>query len=68
MSGKDAVYFDLETVTVLRETLEDAWASLRPEQRARTQKSALAERILESAAHGERDRERLFDAALDFAA
>jgi hypothetical protein len=68
MSGKGALYFDLETVAILRETLEDAWASLRPEQRAKTQKSALAERILVSAAQGERDRERLFDAALDFAA
>ena len=68
MSGKGALYFDLETVAILRETLEDAWASLRPEQRSRTQKSALVERILVSAAQGERDRERLFDAALDYAA
>ena len=68
MSGKDAAYFDIETVTVMRETLEHAWASLHPGQRARTQKSALAERILAAAAHGERDRARLFDAALDLAA
>ena len=57
-------YFDLETIALLRETLEDAWASLRPEQRAATVKTTLAERILKSAAQGERDRDRLLDAAL----
>ena len=46
------------------ERLEDAWASLRPEQRAATFKTTLAERILKSAAEGERDRDRLLDAAL----
>jgi hypothetical protein len=56
--------FDPETVALLRETLDDAWASLRPEQQATMQKTALAERILKSAAHGERDRKRLRDAAL----
>ncbi|MFZ1214495.1 MAG: hypothetical protein WAO13_14075 [Pseudolabrys sp.] len=63
MSDKPA-YFDLETIVLLRETLEDAWASLRPEQRAATFKTTLAERILKSAAQGERDRDRLLDAAL----
>ncbi|MGC2824381.1 MAG: hypothetical protein WA322_09125 [Pseudolabrys sp.] len=58
------VYFDPETVAILRETLDDAWASLGPEQQAAMQKTALAERMLKSAAHGERDRERLRDAAL----
>ena len=62
------VYFDPETVAILRETLDDAWASLRPEQQATMQKTALAERMLKSAAQGERDRERLFDAAIDLAA
>ena len=62
------VYFDRETVAILRETLDDAWASLRPEQQAAMQKTALAERMLKSAAQGERDRERLRDAALDLAA
>ena len=65
MDGKEPVYFDLETVTALREILDDAWACLRPEQQARLQKTALAERILKSAAQGERDRERLLDAALE---
>ena len=63
MSDKPA-YFDLETIALLRETLEDAWASLRPELRAATVKTTLAERILKSAAQGERDRDRLLDAAL----
>jgi hypothetical protein len=61
------VYFDPETVAILRETLDDAWACLRPEQQATMQKTALAERMLRSAAHGERDRDRLRDAALDLA-
>lgn len=45
--------------------LDDAWACLRPEQQATMQKAAMAERILKSAAQGERGRERLFDAALE---
>ena len=64
MSGKEPVYFDLETVALLRQTLDDAWASLRPEQQAKMLKTSLAERILKSAAHGERDPARLRDAAL----
>ena len=65
MVGKEPVYFDLQTVALLRETLEDAWACLRPEQRATMSRTLLAERILRSAAQGERDPERLLDAALD---
>ena len=62
---KEPAYFDLETVALLREVLEDAWALLRPEQRGATMlKTTLAERILKSAAQGERDRDRLLDAAL----
>jgi hypothetical protein len=48
----------------LREILDDAWACLPPEQRATTSRTLLAERILKSAAKGERDPERLLDAAL----
>ena len=59
MVGKASKSFDPETVTLLRETLDDAWASLPPEQQARMQKTALAERMLRSAAQGERDRQRL---------
>jgi hypothetical protein len=67
MDGKGPTYFDLETVSVLKETLEDAWACLRPEQRINMSRSLLAERILKAAAQGERDREQLRDAALDVA-
>jgi hypothetical protein len=55
-------------MSILRETLENAWAGLRPDQRLTMTRSLLAERILKAAADGERDRERLFDAALDIAA
>ena len=65
MEGKETAYFDLQTVTLLRETLEDAWASLRPEQRATMSRTLLAERLLRSAAQGEREPQRLLDAALD---
>ena len=67
MIGKDGVYFDPETITLLRETLEDAWACLSPELQATMQKTALAERILKSAARGERDQKRLRAAALGLA-
>ena len=64
MFDKAPLVYDPETVALLRDTLDDAWASLRPEQHATIQKTALAERILKSAAEGERDRKRLRDAAL----
>jgi hypothetical protein len=64
MVGKETISFDPETVTLLREILDDAWACLRPEQQETVQKTALAERILNSAAQGERNRDRLRDAAL----
>jgi len=68
MIGREAVFFDPETVTLLRETLNDAWDGLSPELQATMQKTALAERILKSAARGERDRKLLRAAALDHAA
>jgi hypothetical protein len=64
METKEPVYFDLNTVLLLREALDDAWAALPPGQRAMTSKTLLAERILKSAAEGEREPERLIDAAL----
>jgi hypothetical protein len=60
MVGKQRLSFDPETVSLLRKTLDDTWERLRPEQQAMT----LAERILKSAAKGERNPERLRDAAL----
>lgn len=64
METKQQAYFDIDTVLLLREALVDGWACLRPEQRATTSKTLLAERILKSAAEGERDPERLIDVAL----
>ena len=54
MDTKEPVHFDLDTILLLRETLEDAWACLRPEQRATMSKTLLGERILKAAAEGER--------------
>jgi hypothetical protein len=51
------------TVALLREILENAWASLRPRRRETMSRSLLAQRVLKSAAQGERDRKRLLDAA-----
>ena len=64
MPRKKAAYFDAETVSLLRATLDDAWGSLRPEQRAITSQSILAEGMLKLAAEGERNPGRLRDAAL----
>ena len=64
MVGREAARFDLETINALREILEDAWSYLLPEQQATMLKSTLAERILKTAAKGERNRERLLDVAL----
>ncbi len=64
MAGKKPVYFDPETIIVLRDVLEEAWSCLPPELQAATPKTVLAERILKSAAKGERSRERLLDVAL----
>jgi len=64
MDTNEPVHFDIDTVLLLRETLEDAWACLRPEQRATMSKTLLGERILKAAAAGERDPERLVNAAL----
>ncbi len=62
--SKAPMHFDPDTLALLRETLDDAWASLPPQEQATMQKTALAERILKSAAQGERNRERLRKAAL----
>jgi hypothetical protein len=53
------VYFDPDTVALLRTTLDRAWASLPQSQRAVTSQSILAERILKAAAEGERDPDQL---------
>ena len=53
-----------ETLTLLRDALDDAWAALRPDERARASETMLAARLLELAAEGERDPARLRSEAL----
>jgi hypothetical protein len=43
-------YFDLDTIALLREVLEDAWAALGRKEREQVTRSLLAERILKAAA------------------
>ena len=63
----EPVPLDLKTINVLKEVLDDAWCSLSPEQQASMSKTLLAERVLASAAKGERDRDRLLAVALEVA-
>jgi hypothetical protein len=58
------IYFDAETIALLRTILDHTWANLPPNQQAVTNQSILAERILRAAAQGERDPERLHALAL----
>jgi hypothetical protein len=60
----NAARFNPETITVMKRALDDAWNCLEPEAQATVLKTTLAVRILETASQGERDRERLRDAAL----
>ncbi len=64
MSIEKPAYFDLKTVSLMRETLDDAWFCLRPRERETTSRTILAEAILASAAQGERNPDCLIDAAL----
>ena len=56
---------DSDTVTPLRDILEDAWEGLTFEQRTHTPKSELALRILRLAQRGERNPMRLRAGAVD---
>jgi hypothetical protein len=67
MPINEAIPLDLKTVRVVKEVLEDAWYSLSAEQQATMSKTVLAERVLASAAKGERDRKRLLAVALEAA-
>jgi len=62
--AKAAVHFDVQTVALLKVALDEAWGRLPPKLQATMLKTTLAERILKSAAEGERDRDRLREAAL----
>lgn len=56
--------FDLETLTLLRVTLDAGWAALTPEQQARNLKSEMALRLLRLAQQGERDPAKLHIGAM----
>ena len=67
--AKAAAHFDAQTSALLKAALDEAWERIPPKLQVTMLKTALAERILKSAAEGERNRERLREAALkDFAA
>jgi len=63
MGGNNPAYFDLDTVALMRDVLDEAWARLRPDQRATLSRTVLAEGILREAAKGERNPDRLIEAA-----
>jgi hypothetical protein len=56
--------FDPETIELLRNILEEACGSLRPEEQVQSSRSLIAERIRKMAATGERDPMRLRTRAL----
>jgi hypothetical protein len=58
-SVRTVMYFDPDTIALLRTTLDRVWAGLPPTRRALTSQSVLAERILRAAARGERNPDRL---------
>ena len=64
MKTADGGAFDPETIELLRDVLDDAWASLRPEEQALSSRSMVAASILKLAATGERDPSRLRACAL----
>jgi hypothetical protein len=54
--AKAASHFDSETIALMKNALGEAWGSLPPKMQATMLKTTLAERILKSAAEGERSR------------
>jgi len=56
-------YYDPQSLKILRSSLE-AWAALRPDEKARSSRTLLAARILELAAADERNPDRLRIGAL----
>jgi hypothetical protein len=61
---KATPYFDAQTIASMKAALDEAWDRLPPKLQATVLKTTLAERILKSAAEGERNRGRLREAAL----
>jgi hypothetical protein len=62
--SKAAAHFDAQTIALLKVAPDEAWDHLPPKLQATMLKTTLAERILKTAAEGERNRERLREAAL----
>jgi hypothetical protein len=63
--GGDAMaLYDPDTLMVLRNALDEAWALLPDNRKSTSQKSDMAQRILKRAAEGVRDPVRLRAAAL----
>jgi len=62
--AKAPAHFDAETIALLKVTLDEAWDCLPRKLQATMLKTTLAERILKTAAVGERIRQRLREAAL----
>jgi hypothetical protein len=54
----------MSSIALMKVALDEAWNRLPPKLQATMLKTSLAERILKSAAAGERDRKRLREAAL----
>jgi hypothetical protein len=50
---------DPEALKLLQSVLDEAWASLSPDEKANTSKTLVASRLLAAAAAGERDPARL---------
>jgi hypothetical protein len=48
------IVYDAETIALLRNVLEEAWAALQPWHREQISKSHVAELVLKQAARGER--------------
>jgi hypothetical protein len=63
MEDTRVVFFDPETVAMLRDVLDDAWSRL-PAGQTNVTRSLLAERILKAARNGERDPVRLRTGAI----
>jgi hypothetical protein len=62
--AKAVAHFDTQTIAIMKVALDDAWDRLPLKLQATVLKTTLAERILKSAAEGERNPERLREAAL----
>jgi hypothetical protein len=65
LSDHAGAHFDPETIALMDAVLDEAWASLLPHQQDKISRIALAERILNAAARGERDPKRLCAFALN---